>query len=414
MKAKLWTKSFILLIISTFISAVAGEAFNLPFSLTVFNETKSSLLSAIMLIAGFVPDILLGVWIAPLVDKWNKKRIVVALDCVFILLFILGGLYFQYFGFHYGFLLGLSLVLGTVSIVYSLAYHAWFPDILTKGMEQQSYSISFIVYPIATVAMAPVSAFLYKAIGMHNLFYIMAVGIGVAILLEMQIPYTPSMPAAQTKEKPKTNYLADLKMGLAYFKQDKGILYISIYVAITSGLSDAVSMLTQLVFQTTPGLTEVMYGTLISAGMLARVIAGAVNSKVTIPRGKRYRYTRMVYYLMEPLTVLILFQGNFLIMLVVYFVLHGMGQVSGTLRNAAFANYIQPQMRARVSSIQSFMISILLLIAYLGSGALGEGLPYRMIALGLAVLNTLAVYFLIDRQKNKVAPIYEHERVAEQ
>ena len=162
------------------------------------------------------------------------------------------------------------------------------------------------------------------------------------------------------------------------------------------------------------GMRPTTYGTLISAGMLARVIAGAVNSKVTIPRGKRYRYTKMVYYLMEPLTVLILFQGNFLIMLAVHFVLHGMGQVSGTLRNAAFANYIQPQMRARVSSIQSFMISILLLVAYLGSGALGEGLSYRMIALGLAVLNTLAVYFLIDRQKDKVAPIYEHERVAEQ
>lgn len=410
MKKTLWTRTFILLVASTAISAIAGEAFNLPFSLTVFNETKSSFLSSLMLIAGFVPDILLGLFLAPFIEKWNKKKVIIILDCLFILLYILGGLYFQFFGFHYGFLVSLSLCIATLSILYHMSYYAWFPDLITKGMEQQAMSVTFIIYPLASVAMAPLSAYLYKQIGLHNMFYFMAATLVISVFLEAQLPYEKKELPKEETDKPKEGYFASLKGGFQYFREEKGLFYISLYVAITSSVAEAMHMLTQLVFQSTPGLTEVMFGTLIAVGMAARVITGSINSKFSVPQGKRYNLTRAVYFIFEPLMALLLFQNQFWLYIIIYFIMNGLGQVTGTLRNAAFANYLRPDMRARAGSLQSFLVSVGMLIAYLSSGLLGEIAPYRHVALGLAILNTLAVYFLIHRKKDIVKPIYEYER----
>lgn len=409
MKKTLWTRTFILLVASTAISAIAGEAFNLPFSLTVFNETKSSFLSSVMLIAGFVPDILLGLFLAPFIEKWNKKKVIIILDCLFIALYILGGLYFQFFGFHYGFLVSLSLMIATLSIIYHMSYYAWFPDLITKGMEQQAMSVTFIIYPLASVAMAPLSAYLYKQVGLHNMFYFMAAALVISVFLEAQLPYEKKTLAPTEKDK-EEGYFAMLKGGFQYFKEEKGLFYISLYMAITASISDAVRMLTQLIFQSTPGLTEIMYGTLIAVGMAARVFTGSINSKFSVPQGKRYNLTRLVYFMFEPLTVLVLFQNYFWIYVVIYFIMNGLGQVTATLRSAAFANYLRPEMRARAGSLQNFLVSVGMLAAYLSSGLLGEIAPYRYVALGLAILNTLAVYFLIHRKKDIVKPIYEYER----
>ena len=46
----LWTKDFTSIAIATILTAVGGEAMNLPISLLVFDETGSTFLSALVLI----------------------------------------------------------------------------------------------------------------------------------------------------------------------------------------------------------------------------------------------------------------------------------------------------------------------------------------------------------------------------
>jgi len=66
--------------VATVLSAIGGEAMNLPISLLVFDETKSTFLSALIMICGMLPDILLPIFIAPIIDKGTKKKWIVGLD----------------------------------------------------------------------------------------------------------------------------------------------------------------------------------------------------------------------------------------------------------------------------------------------------------------------------------------------
>ena len=66
MKKTLWTGDFSRITIATVLSAIGGEAMNLPLSLLVFQETQSTRLAAILLVCGMLPDIVLPVLIAPI------------------------------------------------------------------------------------------------------------------------------------------------------------------------------------------------------------------------------------------------------------------------------------------------------------------------------------------------------------
>lgn len=73
-RPRLWTKDFSCITAATVLSAIGGEAMNLPISLLVFDETQSTLLSAVILVCGMLPDMILPILIAPLIDKGGRKN----------------------------------------------------------------------------------------------------------------------------------------------------------------------------------------------------------------------------------------------------------------------------------------------------------------------------------------------------
>ena len=74
---------------------------NLPISLLVFDETGSTFLSALVLICGVLPDVVLSVLVAPLIDKGGKKKWIVGLDIVTAVLYAVMGLYISGHAFNY-------------------------------------------------------------------------------------------------------------------------------------------------------------------------------------------------------------------------------------------------------------------------------------------------------------------------
>ena len=114
----LWTKDFTSITIATILTAVGGEAMNLPISLLVFDETGSTFLSALVLICGVLPDVVLSVLAAPLIDKGGKKKWIVGLDILTAVLYAMMGLYISVHAFNYLLYLIFVLAVGTISVFY--------------------------------------------------------------------------------------------------------------------------------------------------------------------------------------------------------------------------------------------------------------------------------------------------------
>ena len=406
-KQTLWTRNFSCITAASFLSIIGGEVMTLPLSLLVFEQTRSTILSAIILICGVLPDMLLSVLVAPFIDKGNKKQWIVGLDILMAAIYLFMGFWVANHDFQYGLYVGLSLAMGTISVFYKLAYGAWYPDLIPVGFEQKGYAISGTIYPLVTIVMSPVATFLYETTSISNLFF-MVTGVTVlSILIEAQVRQKPRVEAKESYTF--AQYKQDIKAGFSYLKGEKGIRNIYTYMAITNGVGEGTNIAIQAYYQTNPLLTVTMLGFLKSAEMVGRVLGGFIQYRVEVPVKKRFAVTKFVYTVYQISDMLLLFLP-YPLMLINRFLCGGLGNTSATIRETAVQCYLPEHIRARVNALFSAVFAVGGIVFQIFAGVLGEILPYRAGILIMGVIGLAAIWFLIVRPGEVNRKVYEAVR----
>ena len=95
MKKTLWTKNFTLVTTASALGAVGGIAGGFALSFLVFDETGSTLASALVLAISLLPGAVLPLLIAPLMDHHARKPFLVGGDAVNALLYALAAFSIQ-------------------------------------------------------------------------------------------------------------------------------------------------------------------------------------------------------------------------------------------------------------------------------------------------------------------------------
>lgn len=404
-KQTLWTKNFTCITSATFLSIIGGEVMTLPFSLLVFEQTQSTILSAIILICGILPDVLLSVLVAPFIDKGNKKAWIVWLDILMMSIYVLMGFWTKHHSFQYWIYVALSFTTGTISVFYRLAYSSWYPDLIPVGFEQKGYAISGTIYPLITIVMSPMATFLYAKTSMSFLFFLVAGITFFSIVIECQIHNVPNTSKKRSVYS-FLQYKEDLKAGFSYLKNEKGIRNIYTYMAISGGVSEGTAIAIQAYYQTNPLLSVTMLGFLKSAEMLGRVLSGFVQYRITIPAKKRYGLTKFVYCIYDISDMILLFLP-YPFMLVNRFICGALGNTSATIRETAVQSYLPENIRARVNALFSAIFSVGGIFFQVFAGILGEILPYRAVIMIIGFISLAAIWFIIIRPGEENRKVYE-------
>lgn len=405
-KETLWTKNFTYITSASILSIIGGEVMNLPLSLLVFEQTQSTMLSAIILICGMLPDVLLSVIVAPFIDKGKKKRWIVGLDTLMMMIYIIMGVWIANHEFQYMVYVMLSLVLGTISVFYRLAYGAWYPSLIPVGFEQKGYAISATIYPLITIVMAPVATFLYETVSMSTLFYLVAGILMISILIESRIEEGGT---AEKKVYTLKQYKEDIKEGFRYLKNEKGITNIYTYMAISNGTYEGSYVALQAYFQTNPMLSVTMLGFLRSAEMVGRLLSGIFQYRVEIPAKKRFGITKFVYITYQLADMILLFTP-YSAMIVNRFICGGLGNTSATVRETAVQSYLPDNMRARVNAVFNAIFSVGGILFQIFAGMLGETLPYRTVIIIMGMIGLVAIWIFIIRPDQENRKVYEAVR----
>lgn len=407
----LWTGDFTRITLSSIISGIGGEAMSLPISLLVFEKTQSTLLAALIWVCEMLPDMLLSVFAAPLIDKGNKKRWVIALDGLLAFVYSVTGLWIATHAFQYELYVGFTLVVGTISVLYRLAYGAWYPSLIPGGYEQKGYAVSGTLYPAIIIVMAPLSTMLYTHLAMHHIFYIVAAMTLVSVLIKMGI--RSDARAQHVESYDFEQYKRDFRDGFRYIQNEKGIRNIFTYMAITNGISSGINIIVQAWYQTVSWLTVTMLGLLTSAEMIGRVLGGVFCYQKEFPVGKRFAYTKFVYFVYDLLDMLLLFMP-YPMMLASRFLCGSLGSVSATIRSAAVQSYLPDRMRARVNAFYNAMFSVGGVAFRLLAGWLGTVMPYRAVLPLFGCITLVAMVFLIVLPEKFNRPVYEAVRAQDE
>ncbi len=402
-KQTLWTKNFTIITLGTVISAIGGTAMSFALSFVVFDNSQSTLLAGIFNAVSMLPAMILPVVFSPYLDHFRRKPVIVGLDALNGVLFLLFGLYLMGHPFHYPVYMAFSLVISSIGTVYSLAYTSLYPNLIAEGFSQKGYTVSGMIYPTVMMVMTPVAGYLYTKFGMEFICMMEGILLLIAAAVETQIKVEEKV--SRDGRFSFRSYLADLKEGARYFKQEKGLQRIYTYMPLTQGISQGNSSLIIAYFQTTPGLGTALYAWFTVAEFVGRTIGGLMHYHFEIPAGRRFSFAYMVYQVYNFMDGILLWIG-YPFMLANRAVCGFLGINSATLRESSVQNYIPDDKRAKLNGFYDAINSVVVMACCTLIGALGEILDYRVSIMAMAALNVVICHLVMFCGRKDVKKIY--------
>ncbi len=404
MKQTLWSRNFTLLTVATVLGAVGGVASSFALSFLVFDETGSTLASALLLAAQILPNFVLPLVASPWLDRLPRKPFLVGGDAVNGLLYGLLGVWLLLKPFSYTGYLLFSLVLAALSSFDGLAYNAIYPNLIPKGCEQKGYTVGAMVYPTVMVIMTPVAAILYEWVGVAVILLGQCVLSLTAALVESRIRLVEPR-RMEGKRFSLRLWAEDLRDAVGYLRREKGLGAVYAYMAVTNGVATGYSPILVAFFRSTPGFSMAMYSLFSVAEFGGRTLGGALHYKIAVPPKRRFGFAYLTYQLYEIMDMLLLWLP-YLLMLLSRGICGFLGINSATLREEAVQGYIPDELRAKLNALFSVLISGASAVFTLLVGALGEVLDLRLCITFCASFACLVCWLTIWRCRKAVAGIY--------
>ena len=405
MKNNLWTRDFTLITVATIMGAAGAIAGNFALSFLVYDETGSTLASALIIAINFVPGFVVPLVASPFMDALPRKPFLVAGDAVNGVLYLLMGLYLNSRGFTYTLYLLFSLLLSSLSAFDQLAYNSLFPKLIPPGCMDKGYTVSSMVYPVMQVVMAPVAALLMDLIGVGNILLLQG-GLSIAAALTESRIRTEEERRAYSRFSLR-GYFADLKEAADYLRQERGMLNIFAYMAVTNGVASGYAPIFVAFFSSTPGLSAAMYSLFAVAEFAGRTLGGVLRYATKMPKERRFSFAFAVYQVYETMDMLLLWLP-YPLMLANRAIAGFLGINSATLRLAAVQSTLPDRLRARVNAFESVLYSAAFSVLSLAVGALGEVMDLRLCVTLCAFASLIICWMTIWRRRREIRAMYEN------
>ena len=383
-----------------------GQAFSLTGSSLVqfalvwwmTRTTGSATVLATATLVALLPQILLGPFVGALVDRWNRRIIMIVADTsiaaatgVLIVLFSTGLVQVWH----------VYVILLVRSLGGAFHYPAMAAStslMVPKSQLARIAGLNQTLQGLLSVFSPPLGALLIGLLPMHG---VLAIDIGTAALavlplLFLSIPNPPRQTAVADGITRKTSYWHDLGEGFTYVVKWPGLLGLILLAMMLNFLLVPSSSLTPLVVTKVYGKgvvelgwTETLFGVGVILGGLVLSAWGGFKRKIV---------TSLAGVLGIGAGVLLvgLAPGNLFYLILVANFIMGVTQVfaNGPL-TAIFQSAIEPDMQGRVLSLISAGATAMMPLSLLVAGPLSDRLGVRfwyLLGGGLCILVTLIAF----------------------
>ncbi len=402
----LWSKNYTTITIGTIISAIGGVGLNFALSVLIYNQTQSTLLSAIFSATIMIPSLLLPLLVGPIIDRFSRKKIVVLSDLLMGVLFLIIAYATKDGYFNYTAYLVLGIIIASNGVVYHIAYESLFPELIPDNMMQKGYAVSSLIYPTVNTVMFPVAALLFNRYGPSGIFLIEGVLLIIASLFEMQI---------KLQEKHLNNlairvqsFKGMVKEGFSYLSNEKGLLSIFIFFFVFMMANEGLNVLLYPFFENHPTLTVNHYAWAISFVTIGRLVGGLLHYIFKVPTNKRYMIAAIVYFSLNFLNATLLLVPYPLMLVVQVFV--GVLSINSfNIRMSSVQSYVPAEKRGRINGFYQIMTAFGMIIGRIFAGFAGEYYEYTHIIIFMSTIGLISFFVFIAANKKHVSAVYNRE-----
>jgi DHA3 family macrolide efflux protein-like MFS transporter len=362
------------------------------------------------MMVNFIPQIILGPFIGPLIDRWNRKKIMILSDLVTMLLTLV--LVFLFYTkniqiWHIYVLMGGRAINGTFQ---GPALFASIPMIVPEQHLVRANSFLSTLGGTINIVAPPAGAFLMEALPMQ---WVLSVDIITAIIAVGCLLFLAIPQPTRTTLSAKPNIIGDMVQGLRYIASWKGLFFLAVMCSLMNFFVAPVNSLRPLF------VTNYLGGDVLKLGWLGTafgigVIAGGII--LSAWGGFKQRIYTCLTGLMvwgTGITAFGFITESFFFVGLALILISGFGL---TMNNASVGAILQAtvprDMQGRVNTLVGSMAGAMMPLGLIIAGPLADAIGVRTIwyISGIAILALAIAGFFsralmgLEKQKTEETP----------
>ena len=388
----MWNKNFLLLWFGQAISQIGNRIYVMALAWYIVAVMNSPGKMIVLFIISSLPSLLFGTLIGPLVEKWNKKRVIVVCDIISGCLTALLALMIH-FGYNWLWLIYLvCFLLNTVNLFFSPSVNSILPTIIPADHYRQGTSLMKMMTFLSQIMGAAVGGMLVGFFGVFWSIAINAASFFISALMSAFVTFVPSAVTAAGK------YFSDIKEGFRYLSRDR-MLSGTLAIAVTVNLFlPSFIVLVPIIIKNGLNLDAVHYGIVDAAIPIGAVLVSLLLS-LQKKKGNANPMKTLALSIAGIALVYVLVSAfrNFTTVLLA-------GIVFGFLSNnvnikvlSYFIEKVEPQFRGRVFSLLESLSYASISISYVIVSILSSKLDIYVVLLvnGVCLLSIAAASMLV-------------------
>ena len=214
-----------LLLLGRAVSLFGSTIYLIVLPLYILNTTKNLKTTGIFFAAVNFPTIIISIFIGTIIEKFNKKNVILICDFLTSMLYFVLFLYLKNFN-SLSFLFLISFFINIISKFFEIASKVLFSEINTpETLEKYNGLQSFIENTIMIIGPV-IGTYLFATFDFNFILLIVSLGYFLSFLQELFIRYEKKLNLS----KEKSSFFKEFKEGINYIKNNKIILNFFILV----------------------------------------------------------------------------------------------------------------------------------------------------------------------------------------
>ena len=390
-----WQRNFFTIWAGQAISLITSAILQMAIIFYLTEKTGSALVLSIASMVGFLPYALLGPAIGVLVDRWDRKRVMIGADLMIAAAGAALAVIALSMELPVWLIMAVLCIRSIGSAFHSPALSAVTPLLVPKekltqcaGYSQSLQSISYILSPA-------VAAFLYS---IWELNAIIALDVAGAIIACITVALIPIPKLNVEKQSLKRNFMGEMKEGFGVIRANQGLFALllvgTLYMFVYMPINALYPLISMKYFGGTAmhvSITEIAYASGMLVGGLVLGLFGGYQKRITL-------ITASILLMGVGLTVSGLLPANGFVLFVACCAIMGLSvPFYSAVQTALFQERIKPEYLGRVFSLTGSIISLAMPVGLILSGVFADqiGVHHWFLLSGLIITGIAALCPLV-------------------
>lgn len=348
------------------ISTFGDSVYTMALGVWVFEITKSTLMISAVMMASTVPEIVFAPIAGVIVDRHNKKILLVMMDVIRSIIMISLSFHMMTGNGCIVFLIIGGIILGICGTIYSPCVMSLVPSLVPNDKITNANSGLSLAGALSQTLGNISGGYIYQLLGAPLIFAGNGISFMLSGILNLKIKYDENH-----KLKHRDSMLNEIKQGIQYIKGEKGLACILIMGAILNFFSYMAIILVLPMFEIRSDLGTAKYGIAMGCFMIGAMAGYLLITIMSISCRNRLGIL-LLSNIMTNLCFIIAVNGkSYYFMLVLLFI----GGVFNSILNTIISSIIQiappSEIRGKILSLKNMTIQGLTPIAMGIGGALG-------------------------------------------